>query len=58
MQVQEEQERSKAAAAKHDSVMQQLSAEHAHTLELESQIESQNKVCPFTTCAVAGLLPV
>ena len=58
LQVQEEQERSKAAAAKHDSVLQQLSAEHAHTLELDSQIESQHKVRPFTTCMPPCLLPV
>ena len=42
--MQEEQERSKATAAKHDSVLQQLSDEHAHTLELDSQIDSQHKV--------------
>ena len=48
-QVQEEQEHGKAVAAKHDSVLQQLSAEQAHTLELDSQIESQHKVCFCTT---------
>ena len=58
VQVQEGQERSKAAAAKHDSVMQQLSAEHAHTLELDSQIEGQHKVRPFITCVGPVLLPV
>lgn len=44
-QVQEGQEHSKAAAANHDLVLQQLSAEHAHTTELDSQIETQHKVC-------------
>ncbi|DBB03075.1 TPA: hypothetical protein ACH3X1_013390 [Trebouxia sp. C0004] len=43
-QVQEAEERSKAAAAKHESCLQQLSAEHAHTLELDSQIEDQYKM--------------
>ncbi|KAL0027070.1 hypothetical protein WJX79_003191 [Trebouxia sp. C0005] len=43
-QVQEAEERSKAAAAKHESCLQQLSAEHAHTLELNSQIEDQHKM--------------
>ena len=43
-QVQEAEERSKAAAAKHESCLHQLSAEHAHTLELDSQIEDQHKV--------------
>jgi len=42
--VQEAEERSKAAAVKHESCLQQLSAEHAHTLELDSQIEDQHKV--------------
>lgn len=50
-QVQQEQERSKAAAAKHDSVLQQLSTEHAHTAELDSQIESQHKVCLCMYCS-------
>ena len=44
-QIQEEQERSRAAAAKHDSALEQLSAERAHILELDSQIESQHNVC-------------
>lgn len=50
MQIQEEQERSRAAAAKHDSVLEQLGAERTHILELDSQIESQHKVClqPFS----------
>lgn len=48
-QVQEEQERSRAHAAKHDSVLQQLSAEQAHTAELDAQIESQHKVCLCNT---------
>jgi len=42
--VQEAEDRSKAAAAKHESCLQQLGAEHAHTLELDSQIEDQHKV--------------
>ena len=42
--MQEAEERSKAAAVKHESCLQQLSAEHAHTLELDSQIEDQHKV--------------
>lgn len=49
-QVQEEQERSSALVAKHDSVLQQLSAEKAHTAELDAQIESQHKVKLCTTC--------
>lgn len=50
-QVQEEQEHSRALAAKHDSVLQQLSTENAHTAELDAQIESQHKVCLCTTCS-------
>ena len=56
-QVQEEQERSKAAAAKHDSVLQQLNTEHAHTAELDSQIETQHKVCLCIYCSAhSGLV--
>ena len=42
LQIQEEQQRSTAAAAKHDSVLQQLSAEHAHSLEQSSRMEDQH----------------
>lgn len=47
--MQEAEERSKAAAAKHESCLQQLSAEHAHTVELDSQIEDQHKVSCVAT---------